>query len=159
MHNQQSGFTLIEILVTVAIVAILASVAIPSYTDHVRRSQLSEATTNLSDMRVRLEQFYQDNRTYLNTTLPNPLGDCGVLGPTGGAARYFTYDCDTKNGGQGFDIIATGIAGSPTDDFVYTIDERNVRGTDGIHLSWGGPNAPVAHKSDGANPMWLIRKP
>lgn len=106
MRKQQSGFTLIEIMVTVAILAIVASIALPSYTDYVRRSQLTEATTNLSDMRVRLEQFYQDNRTYLSTTLVGRAGDCGVLKPTGGAARYFTYTCATSAAGQQFVITA-----------------------------------------------------
>ncbi len=51
------GFTLVEALITVAIVSILASIALPAYTDYITRSKLVEATTSLSDMRVRLEQY------------------------------------------------------------------------------------------------------
>ena len=60
------GFSLIELLVAVAIVSILASIAIPGYRDYVRRGKLAEAYTNLASQRVKMEQFYQDTRTYNN---------------------------------------------------------------------------------------------
>ena len=62
-HNL-AGFTLIEVMITVAVVAILAAVAMPQYFDYVTRSRLVEAKTNLVDMRTRLEQFFLDNRAY-----------------------------------------------------------------------------------------------
>ncbi len=58
------GFTLIEVMITVAVIAILAAVALPSYIEYVTRSKLVEAKTNLSDMRTRLEQYFLDNRKY-----------------------------------------------------------------------------------------------
>ena len=64
-----SGFTLIEVMITVAIVAILGSIALPAYFDYVRRGQLPEAFSNLADYRVKMEQYYQDNRNYGTTTL------------------------------------------------------------------------------------------
>ena len=51
-------------MVVVVIVAILATIALPSYSDYIQRSKISEAVSNLSDMRTRLEQFYLDNRQY-----------------------------------------------------------------------------------------------
>ena len=65
------GFTLIEVMITVAVIAILAAVALPSYIEYVTRSRLVEAKTNLSDMRTRLEQYFLDNRAY-----PSGPGDC-----------------------------------------------------------------------------------
>ncbi len=59
-----SGFTLIEMMITVAIVAILASVALPSYSEYVLRSKTEEATSGLAELRVRMEQYFQDNRKY-----------------------------------------------------------------------------------------------
>ena len=58
------GFTLIELMITVAIAAILAAVAIPMYRDYVVRSRIIDATSRLSDFRVRMEQYFMDNRTY-----------------------------------------------------------------------------------------------
>ena len=60
----QGGFTLIEVMIVVAIVAILAAVALPAYGDYVRRGQLPEAFSGMADLRVKLEQYYQDNRSY-----------------------------------------------------------------------------------------------
>jgi type IV pilus assembly protein PilE len=59
-----SGFTLIEVMITVAVIAIIAAVALPAYFDYVTRSRLVEARANLADMRTRMEQFFLDNRTY-----------------------------------------------------------------------------------------------
>ena len=67
------GFTLIELMMTVAIAAILAAVAIPMYRDYVVRSRIIDATSRLSDFRVRMEQFFMNNRTYESVG-----GACGV---------------------------------------------------------------------------------
>ena len=52
------GFTLIELMIAVAIVAILAAIAIPSYSEYIRRSRITEAISALSGMRVKMEQFF-----------------------------------------------------------------------------------------------------
>ena len=64
MHRTQRGFTLIELMVTVAIIAVLAAIAVPNYRDYVTRGKLVEASAGLSDARVKMEQYFQDNRTY-----------------------------------------------------------------------------------------------
>ncbi len=68
------GFSLIELMIVVAVDAILSAVAIPSYRDYTIRAQLVEAINSLADMRVRMEQFYADNRTY-------GAAACGVAMP------------------------------------------------------------------------------
>jgi type IV pilus assembly protein PilE len=113
---------LIELMITVAIVAILAAVAYPSYVDHVRRSRIAEATGLLSMTRVRLEQFYQDNRNYGSTAAA-----CGVALPT---ADQFTFSCDWGAGAtnQTFLLTATGNAGL-MNGFTYTVDDANAQRT------------------------------
>ena len=84
------GFTLIEMMIAVALVAILAAIAMPNYNNYVRRGQLSEAFTALSDMRVKMEQHYQDNKFYgaaVNSTTCPTLSGYSAF-PVAG--KYFT---------------------------------------------------------------------
>jgi len=113
---QQAGFTLIELLITVAIIGILASVAYPSYTDYVKRAQIQQATGELSQMRNRMERYYQDNRTYANG------GACGAAAST---VSHFVVACVPGNAGQAYTITATG--NGPMAGFVYTIDQNNAK--------------------------------
>src|SRR5690606_39756693 len=81
----KSGFTLIEVMITVVIISILASVALPAYTDYVTRGKIPEATNGLASMRIQLEQYYQDNRTYEDD------GKCGGIKDP--SEKDFTFAC------------------------------------------------------------------
>jgi type IV pilus assembly protein PilE len=117
------GFTLIELLITVAIVAILAAVAYPSYTAHIQRSRIADATAQMTSTRVRMEQFYQDNRNYGTTATT-----CSVALPTG---ADFTFSCawGASATSQSFVLTATGNAGSLMSGFTFTVDDSNVQRT------------------------------
>ncbi|WP_145006330.1 type IV pilin protein [Pseudomonas oryzihabitans] len=67
------GFTLIEVMITVAIVGILAAIAYPSYQQYVLRSHRSEGMALLSEAAARMERYYAQNSTYATAT-PNRLG-------------------------------------------------------------------------------------
>src|SRR3984893_17159634 len=64
-HSRSQGFTLIELMIVVAIVAILTTIAYPNYRDYVIRGQLVDATQGLAAVRANMERYFQDNRTYL----------------------------------------------------------------------------------------------
>jgi type IV pilus assembly protein PilE len=126
------GFTLIEVMIVVAIVAILAAVAVPAYSDHVRRGQLSEAFAGMSDLRVKMEQYYQDNRNYGGAqcadTVPPPSWSNGSGTLVYGGGQFFGFTCAISNGGQAYTITANGT-GSRAVGHTYTITQANQRGT------------------------------
>ncbi|MBT2324990.1 prepilin-type N-terminal cleavage/methylation domain-containing protein [Variovorax paradoxus] len=124
-----AGFTLIEVMVVVAIVAILAAIAMPSYNDYVRRGQLPEAFGALADYRVKMEQYYQDNRRYGTTNCADGTG--APSWNTFSATTRFTYGCVLNNSGQGYFITATGSSGrvGGTSVHEYTINDANARTT------------------------------
>jgi type IV pilus assembly protein PilE len=84
MKTRPRGFTLIELMVTVAIVAILASIAYPAYTRYVQRGYRSEGIAMLNEAVARMERYYAQNNTY---AIPNSaaLGftTANLTSPTG----------------------------------------------------------------------------
>lgn len=113
----------------VAIVAILAAVALPSYNDYVRRGQLPEAFTQLSTYRTKMEQYYQDNRNYgtaAKCAADATANDWNGFTPAG--ARYFGFACATSANQQNYTITATGNGGRAT-GHTYTIDQNGARRT------------------------------
>ena len=122
------GFTLVEALITMTVLAILAAIAIPNYSRYVTRGNLVEGTNALAEYRVRMEQFYQDNRTYQNAG-----GNCGVALPNN--LQNFAIACVIAVAGQAYTATATG-AGSTT-GFAYTINQANVRATTAMPVHFG----------------------
>ena len=122
------GFTLIEVMIVVAIVAILTMLALPSYTDYVRRGQLPEAFANLSDLRVKLEQYYQDNRAYATSGTTCATGASWAPPTTPSGAKYFSYTCTTSGTFQTYTLTATGATGRVVGS-VYTLTTDGTKAT------------------------------
>lgn len=116
--RRQQGFTLIELMVAVAIVAILSAVALPAYNSYVLRSRVPPALDALSALQVRLEQRFQDTGSY--------AGAAGACGATLPQPANFTVTC-ALNGTNGFTATATG-SGSMA-GYTYTINQSGARAT------------------------------
>jgi type IV pilus assembly protein PilE len=136
----QRGFTLIELMVVVTIVAILAAIALPAYTDYVKRGKIPDATSTLSTKRVKMEQWFLDNRTY--ATGPECVADTT-------SSQNFDFSC-TGLAATTYTLTATGkntMAG-----FTYTIDQSGAKTSNIV------APAPSDWILAAATNCWVIRK-
>ena len=138
--TRKNGFTLVEMLIVLAVIGIIAAIAVPQYSDYVTRSKLAEASATLSETRVRLEQYFQDNRTYVGACAAGTVAPL----PTG---RYFTYTCPTLTATT-FVVQADGVAGEGMAGWTFTINQANTRTTTAIPAAWGA--APIG--------CWVTKK-
>jgi len=90
MRRKHSGFTLLELMIVLVVVAILASFAIPSYLSQLRKSRRSDATSSLGDLQLRQERYRAENPTYGTLTQLN----AGTTTPNG----YYTVSLATLSG-------------------------------------------------------------
>ena len=140
--SRHSGFTLIEVMIVVAIIAILAAIALPSYRDHVLRGKISVAVSELESMRTEMERYFQDNRTFAAKGAANP--PC----LTARDIDAFSLSC-TGPTVNAYTITATG-AGVAI-GFSYTINQINERNTTAVPA---GSGYVTCNKSNG----WIIKK-
>lgn len=149
MHNhfsigtgqRMAGFTLIEVMITVAIVAILSMVALPSYREYVIRGHIPEATSRLATKQVQMEQWFLDNRTYVGGTA------CASDTTT---SRYFDFTC--TNSGDAVTAAAftlTAVGKGPMAGFSYTINQTGAKTTRAVAYGWTAPST---------NNCWATKK-
>ena len=139
LKSKNTGFTLIEVMITVAIVAILASVALPSYRNYAMRGKIPEATAQLASKRVKMEQFYQDTRTYVGAK----AGDDDTT-----SSKNFDFSSKGSRTATGYTLYATGkgsMAG-----FEFQIDQAGVKQSTVSGVSgWSGSSTCWITKQGG----------
>jgi len=122
--KKHKGFTLIELMITILIVAILASIAIPSYREYVIRGNRTAAQAVMMEIATRQQQFFVANRTYataaqLNFDLPPEV------------AENYDFEIDVLEGPPpGFEITFEAI-GSQESDGELTLTSEGVKGPAG----------------------------
>lgn len=120
----ERGFTLIELMVVVAIVGILSMMVLPSYTDYVTRGRIPDATSTLANKRVQMEQFFQDNQTYVGAT---------ACTADTTSSQYFDFSCPVLTA-IAFTLQAAGK--STMAGFSYTVDQNNAKATAAVPSGW-----------------------
>lgn len=121
MKKQKStGFTLIEVMIVVAIIALLASIAVPSYSSYVARSKRVEVRTEILKAEGWLERYYTENNRFTSgtaltdTTVPAAFSSRFGSVPATGGANY-TISLTVANNPPSYTITAT-RAGSMAND-------------------------------------------
>ncbi len=126
-HNRvgktQLGLTLIEIMIVLAIIGVIASIAMPAYKDYTEKAKINQAVSDIAAVCVKIEAYWQDNRTY-----PSSLADVGASGmvdPWGNAYRYLDLTLPSSTGAarkdrnlvpinSDFDLYSMGKNGATT---------------------------------------------
>jgi type IV pilus assembly protein PilE len=132
------GFTLIELMIAVAVVAILGAIAVPAYTDYITRGHIPEATSALATRQVQMEQYFQDNRTYVGA--PPCTADTTT-------SKYFNFSCSGSPTATAFTLQAVG-KGSMA-NFSFTVDQSNTKTTASVPTGWTTPSP---------NTCWVVKK-
>jgi type IV pilus assembly protein PilE len=113
-YSIQQGFSLIEMMIVVAIIGILASIAVPGYQDYIKSGNAAEAPANLANCRVQAEQFYQDNFTYAGfACIPTD-------------AKFFDYAVDNQTATT-YTLRASGKSAQNMGNFEFTVNQDNAK--------------------------------
>ena len=123
-----SGFTLVELAIVLLIIGILSAIAMPIYQDHALQGRIVDATNALSTLRVRMEQHYQDNRKYTNTSWATSPCSSST------SAGEFTISCSSLSSAAWVGLAqGTGAMA----EFAYSINQDGTRATVSLPAKWG----------------------
>lgn len=130
-NRHERGMTLIELMIVVVVVAILASIAIPSYRSSVIRSGRSEAQTALLQVQTAQEKFYLQNNAYAASVTAAPPGGLGLTGTSESGTYDIAVALGAGGAAQSFIATATPVIGRGQDQDTQcvqlTINESGVR--------------------------------
>lgn len=138
-RHASPGFTLIEVMIVVALIGILTAIAVPAYNDYMIRGKISDAVSGLSNKQVAMEQFFLDNRTYENG--PGCTADSTT-------SKYFDFSCSVAGTTTVFTMQAVGKANMT--GFTYTLNQAGTKTT-----AIAAP-APSGWRTAATQPCWLM---
>ncbi len=134
-----AGFTLMELLIAVAIVGILTSLALPSYQEYVTRGKIPDGLGALSAKQLSIEQYFLDNRTY--------VGAPGCVSDTTGSS-YFNFSCSVETA---TDFTVQAVGKNSMAGFTYSVNQASAKSTVAVPTS-SGWTLPTT------NNCWVTRK-
>ena len=116
-NNKITGFTLIELMITIAIIGIIAAIAIPAYTGYIATARMTEAKNNIAALKLAEEEYFLENNKYFfdtsnnNATLKSWSDNLWTASKGDGNAVNFIYT--VSGSGNSYTITATGKTGTP----------------------------------------------
>ncbi|MDE2457465.1 MAG: prepilin-type N-terminal cleavage/methylation domain-containing protein [Burkholderiales bacterium] len=128
-QRRGAGFTLIEAMVTVAVIGLLAAIALPVYTDYIRRGAIPDGLNALAAFQVKMEQYFQDNRRY-GVGVECATGAGWTF--AGSPSKYFSFACDNDGTSALPHYVITATGSGAAAGHVYTIDSANNKSTTGF---------------------------
>lgn len=120
--KKNNGYTLIEMMITVAILGIISAIAIPAYTGYLTTARLAEAKNNIAALKLAEEEFFLEQNTYFGgTTAANINTNSGGLWTvSAGDSGTPAFDYEITASSAGYIIKATGKNGTPVDGKIET---------------------------------------
>jgi len=127
------AFTLIELMIVLVVVAILASIAYPTYRAQVMRARRSDAKASLLDLAARMERYYSENNTYATATIASGNGVTDVLSNAASPEGWYNLAITAQNATT-FTVSATPQNAQASDDTqcaTFTYTSTGVKGING----------------------------
>lgn len=128
--KKHNGFTLMELMIVVAIIGIMSAIAYPSYTSYVRKSARADAKVGLVKLADKQERFYLQNNTYTDSFAAAGLNTSSVS-----EEGYYDFSIASADLVSGFVLTATAVAGKPqakdTGCTVMTLSSTGVKEPNG----------------------------
>lgn len=128
--KKHQGFTLIELMVVVAIIGVISAIAFPSYNSYMKKSRRADAKVGLSKIADKQERFYLQNNIYASSTTL-----LGLTNPVVSDEGYYNITVDAGAGTAGFTLTANAIPGKPqandTGCTSMTLSSTGARNPDG----------------------------
>lgn len=129
--DRNGGFSLIELMIAVAVVGILAAVAYPSYQQYLLRGARAEAQAHMMDIAARQGQFLIDNRAYADS-----VATLGVPTPPSVASKY-TIAIASVDAPPAFTVTATPTGAQASDSCgTLTLTQAGVKSASGTGTCW-----------------------